>query len=106
MAKTAINNNKSNSHNDCQDTNSLKYLSGCPHEPDSVRTSLCTATQRSLEESILEIPKIPKKKGKAAGGGGSANLNLGNDDSDNSGVSRSSDRSAKGPTTSRRIRGE
>ncbi len=50
--------------------------------------SLGIATQRSLQESILEMPKIPKKKSKA-GGGGSANLILGDDHSVGGGVGRS-----------------
>ncbi len=50
-----------------------------PGKPDSVGTSLRIATQRSLQESNLEIPKIPKKKSKAGGGGGRVNLNLGDE---------------------------
>ncbi len=106
MAEKAIYNNKGNSHNNCQDTNSLKSLSCCPCKPDSVGTSLCIATQRSLQESILEMPKIPKKRGKAASGGGSTNVNLGDDDCGNHGVGSSGDRSAKGATTRGRVRGE
>ncbi len=52
------------------------------------------------------MPKIPKKKGKAASGGGSANVNLGDEDSGNGGVGGSSDRSARGATTRGRAKGE
>ncbi len=57
-----------------------------PRELDSVSTSLCITTQRSLQQSILEMPKIPRKKGKSASGGGIANANLGDDDSGNCGL--------------------
>ncbi len=60
-----------------------------PHEPDSVSTSLRIATQRSLQESMLEMPKIPKKKSKSGDGAGRANLNLGDDDSADGAVGRS-----------------
>ncbi len=49
---------------------------------------------------------IPKKKGKAASGGGSANVNLGGEDSGNGGVSGSSDGSVIDATTRRRAKGE
>ncbi len=59
----------------------------------SLQTGFCTclrmATQQSLQESSLEMLKIPKKKSKAGGGGGSANLNFGDEDSVDGGVSRS-----------------
>ncbi len=60
-----------------------------PREPYSVGTSLRIATQQSLQESSLEMPKIPKKKNKAGGGGGSTNLNLGDEESVDGGVGRS-----------------
>ncbi len=55
--------------------------------------SLCIATQRSHQESILEMPKIPRKKSKAGGGCGNTNVNLGDEDSVGGGVGRSGDRS-------------
>jgi len=51
------------------------------------------------------MPKIPKKKGKAADGG-SANVNLGGEDSSNCGVGGSSDGSVMGATTRGRANGE
>ncbi len=45
------------------------------------------------------MPKIPKKKGKAASGGGSANVNLGGEDSGNGSVGGSSDGFVTGATT-------
>ncbi len=102
MTDNTIYKNNTISCNNCHDTKSSKSLeSSSPHpcKPDSVGTSLCIATQQSLEESILEMLKIPKKKGKAASGGVSANMNLGDEVSGNGGVGGSSDRSAKGATT-------
>ncbi len=61
-----------------------------PCKPDSVGTSLHIATQRSLQDSILEMPKILRKKSKGGGGGGNANVNLGDDDSVGDGVSSES----------------
>ncbi len=63
-----------------------KLSTSRPCEPDSVGTSLCIATQLSLQESILEMPKILRTKSKAGGGGGSANVNLGDEDSVGGGV--------------------
>ncbi len=60
-----------------------------PCAPDSVGTSLRIATQWSLQESKLEMPKISKKKSKGSGGGGSANLELGDEDSVDGGVCQS-----------------
>ncbi len=51
------------------------------------------------------MPKIPKKKGKAADGG-RAHVNLGGEDSGNSGVGGSSDGSVMGATTRGRANGE
>ncbi len=98
MANNTINKNNAISHNNCRNTKSLKSSKSSsrhPRKPDSVGTSLRIATQRSLEESILEMPKIPKKNGKAGCGGGSTNVDLGDEDSGNGGVGGSSDRSAK-----------
>ncbi len=92
------NNTSSNNNNTSGKANSLKSLKSWklpkssksrPREPDSVHTSLRIATQRSLQESILEMLKIPRKKSKAGDGGGSANLNLGDEDSVDGGVRRS-----------------
>ncbi len=81
-----------NHNNTCGNAKSLKssklpnLSTSCPCKPDSVGTSLHIATQQSLQESNLEMPKISKKKSKAGGGGGSANFNLGDEDSVDDGV--------------------
>ncbi len=87
---TSLNNNNI-SHN-VKSSKSLKLpksFTAHPHKPDSVGTSLRIATQRSLQESMLEMPKIPKKKSKSGYGDGSANLNLGDEDSADGAVGRS-----------------
>ncbi len=53
----------------------MKSLLHCC-KPDSVGTSVRIVTQWSVQESIFAMPKIPKKKGKAADGG-STNVNWG-----------------------------
>ena len=107
---TVLNNNTISQNHHCKTKSSKssklsKLSTSRPCKLDSVSTSLCIATQRSLQKSILEMPKIPKKKRKA-GRGGSINLNLGDEDSVGGGVSHSSDRSRKGATTRGRVRGE
>ncbi len=52
------------------------------------------------------MPKIPKKKGKAASGGGSANVYMGGEDCGNGGVSGSGDGSVMGETTKERATDE
>ncbi len=54
---------------------------------------------------VTVMPKIPKKKGKAADGG-RAHVNLGGEDSGNSGVGGSGDGSVMGATTRGRAKGE
>jgi len=83
-----------------------KLSTARPCKPYSVGTSLRIATQRSLQESSLEIPMIPKKKNKVGGGGGSTNLNLEDEESGNGGVGGSGDRSVMGATTKGRAKGE
>ena len=102
MANNAIKKYNAISQNNCRGTKSLSR----PCKPDSVSTSVHIATQRSLQESIFAMPKIPKKKGKAASGGGSANVNLGDEDSGNGGVGGSSVGSVMGATTRERAKGE
>ncbi len=87
---TVLNNGKAKSSKSLKLS---KLSTSHPCKPDSVGTSLPITTQRSLQESILEMPKIPRKKSKAGGGGGSANVNLGDEDSVGGGVGHSSDRS-------------
>ncbi len=84
---TSLNNDDTSGKSKSSKSSKLPKLSTSrPRELDSVGISLCIATQRSLQESNLEMPKIPKKKSKAGGGGGSANLNLGDEDSVDGGV--------------------
>ncbi len=110
-ANNTVLNNDLISHQHCCKTKSSKssklskLSTSHPCEPDSVGTSLSIATQWSLQKSILEIPKIPRKKRKSARGGGIGNVNLGDDDSGNGGVG-SGDRSEKGATTRGRVKGE
>ncbi len=108
QAATGNDTNNSNDaiSRDPKSTKILKSSTAHPREPDSVGTSLRIATQCSLQESILEMPKIPRKKGKAGGGGGNANVNLGDEDSAGDDVGQGRDRSRKGAATRGRVRGK
>ncbi len=80
------NNNTSGKVKSSKSSKSPKSSMSCPHELDSVGTSLCIATQGFLQESKLEMPKIPKKKRTVGGGDGRANLNLEHEDTVEGGV--------------------
>ena len=102
--ETSVTNKKSshsakvnNTANNVETSVVSKKSSSRHHEPDSVGTSVRIATQRSLKEAVVDMPRVSKKKNNAPGDG-SATVNLGVEGSGEIGVGGSVE-SATGVTT-------